>query len=255
MNNIRKSRKLRQSYKLDSSLRLLIDYLEKNPNDCEGRIELAKTYIAKNEYNKAIDQCEYVLDKCENISEAHGTLAYLYLQQGNYEKCASEVTDALDNNQNYAMGHGILGKMYHEQKMIKKARINLEKAKEIAPNNYLIRYWLGVLYSDLSKYTLAAREYITFFRLRPSPENLIRVIIGFGQTKPKLFKVSTTFLYFIVFLINSWYVLPIVIYLLYLGYISYIFFKREKIDNPALLLYFSLFVAIVYFYRLLVGFR
>lgn len=129
--------------KANSSLGLLNDtekelqrYLKIYPDSGEASYFLGQTYMQTGKYNLALEKFNKSKSDLTILPKAHNNIGLIYAHQNKFNEAIKEFEKAIDINQEAIEAQFNLGKIYMDtQKDKEKARIHLEKALALSPNN------------------------------------------------------------------------------------------------------------------------
>lgn len=134
-------------------------------------LNLASSYIKKNNIPEAIEELKTVIRLDPEAIEPHAILALLYTSQDKPDLAASEYETALKKAsklqpKNIEIYNG-LGALYLQQKKYKEAEGVFKLIIELAPENHEAHFYLAGIYNELKKNKLAENELKETIRLKP----------------------------------------------------------------------------------------
>jgi tetratricopeptide (TPR) repeat protein len=121
-------------------------YCQLKPNDPRGRLALGSAYFASHDDDSAQKIIVTVADNSETAAGAHYYLGRIANQKGNYPEAVAQLEMALKIHPNYADAYAERGLVKLKQKDFTGAKIDLQKALEINPDNYTANLNLLILY-------------------------------------------------------------------------------------------------------------
>lgn len=134
-------------------------------------LNLASSYIKKNNIPEAIEELKTVIRLDPEAIEPHVILALLYTSQDKL-KAASEEYEAVLKKASKLQPKNIeiykgLGVLYLQQKKYKEAEGAFKLMIELAPENPEAHFYLGGIYNELKKNNLSEDELKETIRLKP----------------------------------------------------------------------------------------
>jgi tetratricopeptide (TPR) repeat protein len=141
---------------------LAMTRLASEPFDLVARLQMARIFYAKKQYEAAQMTLEDSLEKDETSALSHLWLGHVYAAQGEIAKAIAafekaDLPEAYDN----------LGLLYLDQGDLSKALSNLQKAAEAWPDFAPVQVHLGNYYFVAKDYPKARAQYETALKLDP----------------------------------------------------------------------------------------
>ena len=153
--------------------------LQKNPNDGDAYYNLGWTYEKLEKFEKAIDNYNKALELNSNDPAAiYYNLGLIYGKLGNYNKAIENYNKALELNSNDANIYDGLGLTYINIRNYNEAIEILKKALELNPNDANIYYNLGSAYKGIASYEKAIENYNKALELNPNDPAVIYYDLG-----------------------------------------------------------------------------
>ena len=134
-------------------------------------LNLASSYIKKNEIAKAIEELNLTVSLDPEAVEPHAILALLYSSQNKPESATAEYEIALKNAskrepQNIDI-YKTLGAVYLQQKKLKEAQDTYQLILNLSPNDAEAHFYLGNIYDELNNREAAIEELRKSLQLNP----------------------------------------------------------------------------------------
>ena len=134
----------------------------------ESVIQQIKTYMAQNEWSKAISVCEEQIAKEPNRIELYPFLAKAYTSQGRLTEAIATYQQALGTALNQAEIYAEIGLLYSKQQQFVRAAWHYQKALSINPNWAELQYNLGVVLHQLGDWEKSIAAYQEALKLKPN---------------------------------------------------------------------------------------
>jgi len=249
-NLLEKARKRRVRGNTDSATVILENYIRNNTSDPYGYIEYAKTKLSVGDYKEAKEYCERALTCGLKKEKYHETLAYIFLAQDEFATCDLEIQKCLKENPNNAIAHGIQGWILFKQGDNRGAIDGLSEAISMERTNRWISERLRYVFSSNEDFKLALKETFSFFWIEPSFRAPMDMLILVGKIWPKPFLIAIITIYALVLLINSLYIFPLALFIIYFSYFTIQYNKEVGNDPPKAISAISGFVLAIYLLRL-----
>lgn len=123
---------LKAKNEFDKASELYNSLIDDDPYNVNAWLGIAQCHFAMEQYNDAIEACEYAIAANENFAPAYSILANAYMQLENYEKAESYFKDAIAHNgMAQDIGHAMLGICYCQEEKHEEACKELEYALSI----------------------------------------------------------------------------------------------------------------------------
>ena len=127
---------------------------------------LGQLYLDTKQYDKAVDLFAKLVEQSPDNIEYYGALADAYKQKGDTAK-ELETYQRMGAQDPSGMAFYNLGNIMFNKSEIGKAAEAYKKAIELAPDNAMAHYQLGLTYVNLAKFKDAVVELETFIKLKP----------------------------------------------------------------------------------------
>jgi len=108
------------------------------------------SYIAR-QYDRAIEQCRYVIDMDRNFGVAHFALGLAYEQKGVYQEAIAELQKGIATSGGITVMTGALGHTYAVSGKRDKAQKVLRELKELSKRRYVSPYSIATIYIGLGE--------------------------------------------------------------------------------------------------------
>ncbi len=156
---------------IDRSIQEYQKALEKDPGSSVLHLNLASSFIKKNDAAKAIDQLKQAVKLAPDAVEPHLILALVYVAQNNSDLATEEYALALTNAtkldpKNIEL-YKSLGLVYLQQNKRKEAEGIFKLVVSMASNDAQVHFYLGSIYYDAKDYTAAEYELKYALKLKP----------------------------------------------------------------------------------------
>lgn len=156
---------------IDGSIQEYLKALAVDPGSSLLHLNLASSFIKKNDAAKAIDQLKQASNLAPEAVEPHLVLALVYAAGNNPDLATNEYALALKNAtkldpKNIEL-YKSLGVIYLQQNKKKEAEGIFKLIVGMAPNDAQIRFYLGSIYYDSKDYAAAEKELKAALKLKP----------------------------------------------------------------------------------------
>lgn len=168
---------------MDSYIEKLLNEILKNPTEPKNYLELSNIYIAKKDYNNALDVYKKLLSiepmNVEALINA-GSLSY-YL--GNYDSAINFYFRATEIESDNFYIYFNLANAYCETKKFDKAYEYYKKSLDLNVNDYLVLNSIGLMYQDMDDIIQSKLYYQRAINLSPdNPEAYMNIAGVFMKT-------------------------------------------------------------------------
>jgi len=119
--------------KFDAAIQRLERAKKLDPADAKTHLNLAQSYEAKGQLNKASDEYRAFLKSNPNQPEAHYNLAIIYKSQGNFTKAIQALETTIKLNKNFVTARIALGDLYVEKNDKASAKKQYETVIQMRP--------------------------------------------------------------------------------------------------------------------------
>ena len=156
---------------IDGSIQEYLKALARDPGSSLLHLNLASSFIKKNDAAKAIDQLKQASNLAPEAVEPHLVLALVYAAGNNPDLATNEYALALKNAtkldpKNIEL-YKSLGVIYLQQNKKKEAEGIFKLIVGMAPNDAQVRFYLGSIYYDSKDYAAAEKELKAALKLKP----------------------------------------------------------------------------------------
>ena len=136
----------------ESALTVFKEFAEKQPELYEARINIGNCYIKLKQYDKAIEEFEFVLEKLK------------------------EEKDDLEGNETAASIYSSLGELYMDKNDFEKAKEYFEKSITIDPSNHALSYNVAEILFNSNKIDEAIHYYELTAEIKPEwPKSYLKL--------------------------------------------------------------------------------
>lgn len=147
-----KGEKLYNQEEYEKALAVFEEFVEKQPDLFEARVNIGNCYIKLKQYDKAVEEFKFVLEK---MKEEKGDL------KGN--KMASSI-------------YANLGELYMDQNDLEKAKDYFEKSIDIDPSNHALSYNVAEILFNSNKIDEAIHYYELSAKIKPDwPKSYLKL--------------------------------------------------------------------------------
>ena len=136
-------------------------------SDLQKNLNLAVSYLEKNNFEKASDIYKKIIKKYPNNFDANFNLGTIYAKNNNLEKSVELLEMAASINPNNENTFNNLGLIYLNLRNNEKALEVSKKAISINPNSSIAYSQLGIIYSNLGNINEATKSYLKSISLNP----------------------------------------------------------------------------------------
>jgi tetratricopeptide (TPR) repeat protein len=120
----------------DVALKIYNSLIDENPYDAEAWLGIAKCYYKEEQFEDAIEPCEYAIAANEDYAEAYSMIANSYLQLENFEKAEEYFKIAIERHSiKEDCGHAFLGLCYTNEEKYSLGREEFETALTLQEEN------------------------------------------------------------------------------------------------------------------------
>jgi len=137
-----------------------------NPNDIEARFNLGVILVGQQMWDKARVEFETVRDLDPSIARAYLNLAQIYTQLGRFKEAGDAVLTyiSLETDPNVAdtnVGYFamLLGQKLYEEQQSDAALYQFRRVLEVAPNDVLAQFYIGLILGSKGQLEEAAQAY------------------------------------------------------------------------------------------------
>ena len=164
--------------KYDEALLAFTQFLEKNPHAYQVRLNIADCYREKGEYEKAIEECNSLLEKIskddpmgkEIAAKAQASIGECYLIQEDFENAQTYFTLSVETYPDNELIAYNIGEIFFSNQKLDEAMKYFDLAIQIKPDWSDAYYKLGLVYLNKADYE-KAKEYLKkFLTLEPDTE-------------------------------------------------------------------------------------
>jgi len=140
-----------------------------NPDSLDSYLQLSNIYILEEDYKKAIQVLVEATGKGLSSKILYSNLAYSYENVGNKDKAIYFYKKACSRWGGVPVDKACsnLARMYYEKGLYKKALVEIEKAIEFNPHDYLNYYSKGTIYIYMGLYDIALDYLQKSIKLNP----------------------------------------------------------------------------------------
>ncbi|MCC6690684.1 MAG: tetratricopeptide repeat protein [Bacteroidia bacterium] len=155
----------------------LQSFILKQPNDQEGRLKLAKLYVAEGDAQAAITELQQIInaddryfnrDERNRKSDAYVLLGYTEKAKGNLPSAMSNYENAIRINAENAEAMMSLSLIYIHMNRLKDAELLLLKCNKLFPENPTIHSNLSWIYIKTNDFPLAITHLQKLIQLQPA---------------------------------------------------------------------------------------
>jgi len=157
----------------DKSLESFKKLLEVYPDDRDVRGFLAFMYNQIEEWDKAIEQWEIVMEAGEQRMNPYVNFAASYRQKGMYHKAREILESFLDNISENALVHLQLSYVYEHQGKLDLAMIEIDEALSLSPNSARYKRQKGDIFLYKGEFINAEKEYQDLLEREETAANYI----------------------------------------------------------------------------------
>ncbi|MFQ5740064.1 MAG: tetratricopeptide repeat protein [Acidobacteriota bacterium] len=145
-------------------------YTELKPEDPRGHLMLGYAFYVTNQYAQASPQLEQALRLDSGLQEAEYYLALIAYKSGRDEEAIRSFQTLLAKSPQYGLAHLNLGKVHLQRGNFTQARIELEKATRMMPDNWDAHFQLSRLFAQTGEPQRAKQELELYSRLKEEQE-------------------------------------------------------------------------------------
>ncbi len=162
----------------DEALMAFEQFLEKNPNAYQVRLNIADCYREKGDYEKVIEECNLILEKIskddpmgkEIAAKAQASIGECYLLKEDFENAQSYFKLSIETYpENELIAYNI-GEIYFSNQKLDEAMKYFDLATQIKPDWSDAYYKLGLVYLNKADYEKAKENLKKFLTLEPDTE-------------------------------------------------------------------------------------
>jgi tetratricopeptide (TPR) repeat protein len=143
-------------------------------------LNLASSYIKKNNLPKAIRELNIAAEITPQAVQPHAILSFLYSAQGKFAAATREYEVALENAAKLNSGnleiYRNLGILYLEQKRFKDAEKLYRSLLQLAPQDAQAHFYLGSVYYELKNSPEAQKELEAALALKPDYHEVLNFL-------------------------------------------------------------------------------
>ena len=136
-------------------------------SDLQNNLNLALSYLEKNNFEKASNIYKKIIKKYPNNFDANFNLGTIYAKNNNLEKSVILLEKASAINPNNESTYNNLGLIYLNLGNNEKALEKSKKAISINPNSSIAYSHLGIIYSNLGNVNAATESYLQAIKINP----------------------------------------------------------------------------------------
>ena len=164
--------------KYDEALLAFEEFLEKNPKAYQVRLNIADCFREKGEYEKAIEQCNLILEKIsegepmgkEIGAKAQAGIGECYLKKNDLENAQKYFKLSVETYQENEIIAYNIGEIYFSNQKLDEAVQYFTMATQIKPDWSDAFYKLGLVYLNKPDYEMAKDCFEKFLALEPETE-------------------------------------------------------------------------------------
>ncbi len=139
-----------------------------SPNNAQMFDEWALVYLAKGEYDKALEKLNHSISLDSQFAYTYLVLGNLKSLEGKIDEASAAYEQALVHDPGNAEAHSALGYMYYQQGNITDAVSANQMALQIDPNLPRAHSTLGLIYFEQGRFEEAVQENLRVLELLPS---------------------------------------------------------------------------------------
>jgi tetratricopeptide (TPR) repeat protein len=158
-------------------------YCQLKPQDPRGRLALGTAYFASHDDDSAEKIILTVADNPITAAGAHYYLGRIANQKGDYPEAVKQLELALKTHPNYADAYSERGLVKLKQKDFAGAKLDLQKALEINPDNYTANLNLLILYQRTND-PKAGEQATRFEEVRQKREQRVKEFLRTIEVRP-----------------------------------------------------------------------
>lgn len=180
---LEKGNELYEEGKYAEALSAFEEFLRLNPKAYQARLNIYNCYRELGEYEKAIEQCNLILENVsqdetlgkEMAAKALAGIGECYLLQKDMENAQKYFEQSIETYpENELIAYNV-GEIFFSNQKLEEALVYFILASEIKPDWSDSYYKLGLVYLNMSDYTKASEIFEKFLTLEPDTERAVSV--------------------------------------------------------------------------------